>query len=88
MEQKSLTRSAAGQPTYMVATLVVLLRKGSSLPAISGASELRAAVQQLASEVSVADNLIAAEVLWTPEDTNDVMDREDLFMNFPELVTL
>ena len=38
--------------------------------------------------VTVEDNLIAAEVLWTPEDDNDTMDREDMFMNFPELVSV
>ena len=44
--------------------------------------------QSLAAEVSVEDNLIAAEVLWTPEDSNDIMDRDDMFLNFPELVTI
>ena len=29
-----------------------------------------------------------AQVLWTPEDSNDVMDRDDMFLNFPELVTI
>jgi len=87
-EQTSLKRTMAGQPTYMVATLVVLLRSGQELPGISGVGDLREAVAQLASTVSVEDNLIAAEVLWTPEDTNDVMDRDDMFLNFPELVTL
>jgi len=88
IEQSSLTRTAAGQPTYMVATLVVLLRNGSELPAISGVSDLRDAIQQLAADVSVEDNLIAAEVLWTPEDSNDVMERDDMFLNFPELITV
>jgi uncharacterized membrane protein len=87
-EQGSLTRSAPGQPTYMVATLVVLLRSGTPLPDISGSADLREAIQTLAAEVSVEDNLMGAELLWTPEDANDVMDREDMFLNFPELVTV
>ena len=61
-EQGSLTRSAPGQPTYMVATLVVLLRKGSALPNISGSQDLREAIQTLAAEVSVEDNLLGAEL--------------------------
>ena len=72
----------------MVATLVVLLRQGSTLPDISGATDLRQALQNLAAEVSVEDNLMGAELLWTPEDANDVMDRDDMFLNFPELVTI
>ena len=87
-EQGSLTRTAPGQPTYMVATLVVLLRSGTALPEISRASDLREALQTLAAEVSVEDNLLGAELLWTPEDANDVMDRDDMFLNFPELVTI
>uniref|UniRef100_A0A7S0QBA5 DUF1517 domain-containing protein n=1 Tax=Coccolithus braarudii TaxID=221442 RepID=A0A7S0QBA5_9EUKA len=87
-EQKSLTRTSAGEATYMVATLVVLLRNGSELPEVTGVNELREAISQLAADVSIEDNLIAAEVLWTPEDPNDVMDRDDMFLNFPELVTL
>merc|ERR1712060_20642 len=81
-EQGSLTRTSAGEPTYMVATLVVLLRSGQDLPTVTGISDLREAVSQLAAAVSVEDNLIAAEVLWTPEDTNDIMGRDDLFLNF------
>lgn len=77
-----------GQPTYMVATLVVLLRNGAALPEISGTTDLREAIQTLAAEVSVDDNLMGAELLWTPEDANDVMDREDMFLNFPELVSI
>ena len=38
--------------------------------------------------MSVPDNLLGAELLWTPEDANDVMDRDELFLNFPELVTI
>jgi uncharacterized membrane protein len=87
-ERRVLTRTAPGQPTYMVATLVVLLRQGSTLPDISGATDLRQALQNLAAEVSVEDNLMGAELLWTPEDANDVMDRDDMFLNFPELVTI
>lgn len=34
----------------------------SQLPAISGVSDLREAISQLASDVSVEDNLLAAEV--------------------------
>ena len=82
------SRAAPGQPTYMVATLVVLLRSAKPLKPISGVADLRDAVQSLAAEVSVDDNLLGAEVLWTPEDANDVMDRDELFLNFPELVTV
>lgn len=87
-ERRTLTRSAPGQPTYLVATIVVLLRSGSSLPDIASSSDLRDAIQSLAAEVSVEDNLLGAELLWTPEDGNDVMDRDQMFLDFPELVSI
>ena len=72
----------------MVATLVVLLRSGNSLPPITSVTSLRDAISQLAAEVTVEDNLLGAELLWTPEDSNDVLERDDMFMNFPELTIL
>ena len=55
---------------------------------ISSGTDLRDAIQDLAAEVAVEGNLLGAELLWTPEDSNDVMDRDDMFLNFPELVTV
>ena len=60
---------------------------GEQAPDITGVGDLRDAISQLAGDVTIEDNLIA-EVLWTPEDDNDTMDREDMFMNFPELVSV
>lgn len=34
----------------------------------------------------MAFSLLAWQVLWTPEDSNDVMYRDEMFLNFPELV--
>ena len=62
----------------MVATLVVLVRSAKRLPDISTTADLREAIQSLAADVSVDDNLLGAELLWTPEDGNDVMDRDDM----------
>jgi uncharacterized membrane protein len=87
-EQRQLKRTSIGEPTYMVATVVVLLRNAKALGEISTTTDLRGAIQDLAAAVSVEDNIIAAEVLWTPEDDNDVMDRDEMFLNFPELIAV
>lgn len=42
--------------------LQVLLRSGTELPTISGVADVRDAISQLASDVSVERNLLAAEV--------------------------
>ena len=40
-EQQTLRRTSVGKPTYMVATLVILLREGKELPQISTVASLR-----------------------------------------------
>lgn len=30
--------------------------------------------------------LVAAEVLWTPSDDDEVMTRRDMFLDYPELM--
>ena len=32
--------------------------------------------------------LVAAEVLWTPSDDDEVMNRQDMFLDYPELMDL
>eukprot|EP00427_Karlodinium_veneficum_P042436 CAMPEP_0169249212 /NCGR_PEP_ID=MMETSP1016-20121227/36278_1 /TAXON_ID=342587 /ORGANISM="Karlodinium micrum, Strain CCMP2283" /LENGTH=377 /DNA_ID=CAMNT_0009330105 /DNA_START=77 /DNA_END=1210 /DNA_ORIENTATION=+ len=88
-EKRALKRTmTGGQPTHMVLTLIVLLRDGKALPDITSMTDLRTAIQDLTAEVSVDDNLMGAEVIWTPEEDTDVMDQDDMFLNFPELVSV
>ena len=63
-------------------------RHDSTAPHDAHAADVREAVAQLAADAGVEDNLLAAEVLWTPEDESEVMVRGDIFLNFPELVAL
>jgi len=49
---------------------------------------MRAALAMTSARASIEENLLAAEVLWTPEDPSDTMSREELYLKFPELIDL
>ena len=79
---------SVGGQTYMVVTVMALLEGGTALPQISSSADLRRALSQLASEVGKEDNLVAADVLWTPQESTDTLSREDMFSYFPELIDI
>lgn len=85
-----------GLPTQAVVTLVVSLR-GDSLKqvpqieggrGISGAAALKAALSRLASDVITdeGENVLGVELLWTPEEAWEVLERQDVIQDFPELI--
>lgn len=54
------------------------------------ATGLKSALQTLASGAlsDGGENVLAAEVLWTPEEPWEVLSREDVIEDFPELMDL
>lgn len=34
------------------------------------------------------ENVLATEVLWTPQDESDVLSKRDLIQDYPELIDL
>eukprot|EP00539_Tryblionella_compressa_P017771 CAMPEP_0178847466 /NCGR_PEP_ID=MMETSP0746-20121128/18682_1 /TAXON_ID=913974 /ORGANISM="Nitzschia punctata, Strain CCMP561" /LENGTH=95 /DNA_ID=CAMNT_0020512123 /DNA_START=110 /DNA_END=397 /DNA_ORIENTATION=- len=49
---------------------------------------LKEALAQISSDAQVDDCLLAAEVIWSPEDPTEQMTMEDIYADFPTLVTL
>ncbi|CAN0395106.1 unnamed protein product [Ascophyllum nodosum] len=87
--------ASQGGPTVAVVSLVLALR-GDSLKrlgldrGVSSMSGVRAALEAIASG-SLSDggeNVLGAEVLWTPEEPSEVLTREDVVTDFPELIDL
>lgn len=68
---------------YIVVTLLVGTQGKLQLPAINTAEDLRRSLNQLGSISS--DQLLALEVLWTPQADGDVLTREDLLAEYPDL---
>jgi uncharacterized membrane protein len=75
-----------------VVSLVVALR-GSQNPAYKSARSLtdaREMLQSLAADAMTdgGKNVLAVELLWTPDSPNTVITDRDLIMDYPELVKL
>lgn len=68
---------------YIVVTLLVATQGKLQLPEINGTEDLRLALSQLGSVSS--DRLLALEVLWTPQAEGDVLTRDDVLTEFPDL---
>ncbi len=77
----------------MVVSLLLAIRgdrTSSQIGSIGGkpASDLGNALQQMGSDVMSegGDLLIAAELLWTPSEADEMLERRDAFLDYPELI--
>lgn len=68
---------------YIVVTLLVATQGKLQLPKINSSDDLRQALSQLGSVSS--DRLMALEVLWTPQAEGDVLTRDDVLSEYPDL---
>ena len=76
--------SAPGE--YILVTILVAAQGKVSLGKIQTADDLRNALNQLGS-VS-ADQMLALEVLWTPQASGDTLTSDDLIEAYPNLKVL
>lgn len=68
---------------YIVVTLVVAAQGKQKLPDIKSDQDLRQALNQVGSVSS--DQLLALEVLWTPQAESDTLSADDLVAAYPHL---
>jgi uncharacterized membrane protein len=73
----------SGPGEYIVATILAAVQGDLKLPAINGSEDLRKALQQLGGVSS--DRLLALEILWAPQAEGDVLTRDDLLAEYPDL---
>lgn len=84
-----------GMPTQAVVTVVLALR-GESLRKfqlerrINSVAAARGVLSQLAADVATddGDNVLGAEILWTPEEPWESLDKAAVIEDFPELIDL
>ena len=72
-----------GTGEYIVVTLLVGTQSELSLPAIREADDLRQALRQIGSVAS--DQLLAMEILWTPQAEGDTLSAEELLTEYVDL---
>lgn len=77
------TQPTADPGEYIVVTLLVGSQGTLNLPKINSSEDLRQALGLLGG-VS-GDRLLALEILWTPQAEGDVLTRDDLLVEYPNL---
>jgi uncharacterized membrane protein len=68
---------------YILVTILVATLSQLSLPRVNDASDLRQALQGLGG--IGGEQLLAVEVLWTPQAEGDTLSRDDLLAEYPNL---
>lgn len=75
------TDQAPGE--YILATVVVATQGKLDLPNIYSSADLRQALSQIGAISS--ENLLAVEVLWTPQQSGETLSADELVAGYPEL---
>ncbi len=68
---------------YILATVVVATQGKLDLPNVSSTADLRQALSQIGAVSS--ENLLAVEVLWTPQQSGETLSSDELVAQYPEL---
>ncbi|CAM8925995.1 unnamed protein product [Rhodiola kirilowii] len=76
-------RSSGFSNEYIVVTILVAAEGVHKLPSINGSKDLKEALQKLAS--IPASKTLAVEVLWTPQNENDMLSERELLEDYPLL---
>ncbi|WP_126146599.1 DUF1517 domain-containing protein [Synechococcus elongatus] len=71
---------------YIVVTLLVAATTQLRLPALNSTSDLQQALRQIGAIGS--ENLLAVEVLWSPDSESESLTRDDVMANYPDLRVL
>jgi uncharacterized membrane protein len=82
--ENALANQTASDPgEFIVVTLLVASQGLLNLPVVNSADDLRKALGMLGGISS--DRLLALEILWTPQAEGDVLTRDDLVVEYPQL---
>ncbi|GMI65249.1 Fluctuating-Light- Acclimation Protein1 [Hibiscus trionum] len=82
--QSTSSQKASGfSNEYIVITILVAAEGVHKLPPINGSGDLKEALQKLASIPS--SKIMAVEVLWTPQNEDDILSERELLEDYPLL---
>jgi uncharacterized membrane protein len=87
--KKASGSSVSSKSTMAVITLVLAIDGDSTnVPKINSMSDVRQALQCIATNAKVDDCLQSAEILWTPEDRSETLSLSDVMADYPELLSV
>ncbi|NEP03780.1 MAG: DUF1517 domain-containing protein, partial [Okeania sp. SIO4D6] len=78
-----LTKGTEAPGEYIVVTIVVGTQGKLQLPVINSTEDVRRALSQMGTISS--EQLLAVEVLWTPQASGDTLTSEDMVAEYPNL---
>jgi uncharacterized membrane protein len=73
----------SGPGEYIIVTLLAATLGKTAIPAINSADDLRQALRQIGS--FSGDQLLAIEILWTPQAQGDTLTSDDLLADYADL---
>lgn len=85
-QEQSEGGSNATPAEYMIVTILAGIQGKLDLPNTNSADDIRQALRQLGSTGS--ENLLAVEVIWTPQAEEDTLSNDDLLAAYPDLKRL
>lgn len=68
---------------YIVVTIIAGTQRKLQLPAVKNSDDLRQALRQIGGVSS--EQLLAFEVLWTPQASGDTLSSDDMLAGYPDL---
>lgn len=77
----------SGQATMAVITLVLAIDGDTTKisSSMNSMSDVENALRRIAADAKVDDCLQSVEILWTPEDRNEILTARDVVADYPEL---
>ncbi|KAK9821264.1 hypothetical protein WJX74_005064 [Apatococcus lobatus] len=83
-----MRRSApsSGVNELIVVTIIVASQGGLKIPGITNQEEMRTSLNSLGALRS--DQVMAVEILWTPQDDDDFYSKDEMFADYPTLNNL
>jgi uncharacterized membrane protein len=82
-EDGALTEAHQAPGEFIVVTLLAATQGNLNVPTINSPEDLRKTLSVLGGVSS--DRLLALEILWTPQAAGDVLTRDDLLVEYPDL---
>lgn len=75
-----------GLDKWLCITLLVAVERGLKLPKIRSLEDLKKCLTMLGG--LLADEVIAVELLWTPQEEGDAYSKDELLADYPTLANL
>ena len=73
--------------TFAVVTIVLaILGDSTVLPKIRSVVDIETCLNRIAVDAQVEDCVQSTEIVWTPTDLNEILTKQDLLVDYPELI--